>query len=133
MWNWLRRPSGVQPAAAEPTLRGAPLRARVKAYSAESGYVYQYVYAGFLEQPDATDFSFKVTADRVRTDQVVIRLFTRDIVALEAEIGRTLLRQEHYAIAKLSLFEAFDSGALNSPVLPGQAEMRRYLETLGRA
>ena len=86
---------------------------RIKTYSGESGYVYQYY---FLEsQPrrrlwgtKSTAFLFSVSSDRKTS-------FVAEIIVEEAAVeawrkahGRVLTETEKYAAAKMRLFRAFD-------------------------
>jgi hypothetical protein len=86
---------------------------RMKTYSGESGYVYQYY---FLEsQPRkkwwnriGTAFRFHVTSDR--KEFVVIEVLVEEsaLEAWERAHGRPLDSAEQYAAAKMRLFRAFD-------------------------
>ncbi len=86
---------------------------RIKTYSAQSGYVYQYY---FLESRSrrrlwgqgGTVFLFSVSSDR--KNYVVVEI-TVEGSALEAwgeAHGRELTDTEKYAAAKMALFRAFD-------------------------
>ena len=52
----------------ETALTGAPPVRRLKTYSAQSGYVYQYYYEGYRRSPPSgesgTEFVFTISADR---------------------------------------------------------------------
>ena len=86
---------------------------RLKTYSGESGYVYQYY---FLEsQPRkrwwsrfGTAFLFHVTSDRKQFFTVEVLVEDRALEAWERSHGRALLEPEQYAAAKMRLFRAFD-------------------------
>ena len=53
------------------------------------------------------------------------------------DIGRDLIRQEHYALAKMTLFSVLDeaegSDYFTWPIAPTATEMQAHLQTLGRA
>ncbi len=86
---------------------------RLKTYSGESGYVYQYY---FLEsQPRArwwsrigTAFRFQVTSDRKRFFIVEVLVEDQALRVWERAHGRVLAETEQYAAAKMRLFRAFD-------------------------
>ena len=108
MWKWFqrRRKSAPQP------LAGAPSNRRLKNYTGESGYVYEYYYEGYRvsqrgEQTGA-EHVFSVSADRKRWFPVSVFLPDDATSAWERENGRDLDSTERYAIVKMSLFQAFD-------------------------
>lgn len=99
--RWFKR--GAEP------LRGAPAVRRIKTYSAQSGYVYQYHYEGFRAAPaNGLEYVFAVSADRRTSIPVSVFLPNRATEPWEKEHGRELSGTERYAIAKMSLFQAFD-------------------------
>ncbi|MGD0545480.1 MAG: hypothetical protein ABSB65_13800 [Candidatus Acidiferrales bacterium] len=85
---------------------------RIKAYSAETGYVYQYqfqaVHPAEKEGVPGNEFIYYVSADR--KTMFPVRIFVpRD--ALDnwtKETGRVLTGTEEYAVAKMRLFQALD-------------------------
>jgi hypothetical protein len=90
-------------------LSGAPAIRRMKTYSAQSGYVYQYFYEG---QRPGTEFVFSVSADRKVWGPVTVVVNDGAVKAWEQAHARELSATERYAIAKLALFQAFDERAL---------------------
>ena len=90
-----------------------PVR-RIKTYTGQTGYVYQYYFVGKRPALDsdpeapATEFIFDVTADRKTTFAVSIFLCPEGLAAWVASHGRTLGESEQYAGAKLRLMQAFD-------------------------
>ncbi len=86
----------------------------MKAYTGETGYVYQYYFVGKRTAlpgaaPDpATEFIFDVTSDRKTMFSVSVFLPEAAVRAWEASHGRPLTDAEQYAAAKLRLFRAFD-------------------------
>jgi len=85
---------------------------RVKAYSAATGYVYQYYFyevqkthRGKLE---GTEYVYMISADRKRV--FPLRVFVRRdaVEKWERAAGRALSGTEEYAIAKIRLFQALD-------------------------
>ncbi|MBI4459957.1 MAG: hypothetical protein HY648_07850 [Acidobacteria bacterium] len=90
---------------------------RLKSYSGESGYVYQYY---FLEsQPrrrlwgaSGTAFLFHVTSDRKNFFVAEVLLEEGACRAWEQAHRRQLAEQEKYAAAKMALFQAFDRSSL---------------------
>jgi hypothetical protein len=90
-----------------------PVR-RVKTYTGEQGYVYQYYFVGrraaLPDDPEApaTEFIFDVTSDRKLTYAVSVLLPNSARDAWGQRHGRPLNEAEQYAAAKLRLFRAFD-------------------------
>jgi hypothetical protein len=118
-------------------LRGAPPVRRIKSYSAQTGYVYQYSYEG---QRPAThggvEFAFLSSADRKSWHPVSVVVDQCPVVAWERAHGRTLSSNEWYALAKMSLCAAFDARATpaemhGQPVCPQQADVDEIMEQLG--
>jgi hypothetical protein len=89
-------------------LTGAPAVRRQKTYSAQSGYVYQYYYEGHREAEQATEYVFDVTADRKTSFPVSVLVEHGGVAAWNLQHGRELSGTEIYAVAKMSLFQAFD-------------------------
>jgi hypothetical protein len=93
-------------------LSGAPAVRRLKTYSAQSGYVYQYFYEGQRHYERAADggaeFVFSVSADRKTSQPVSVFVSDAAILSWETGHGRELSSTERYAIAKMALFQAFD-------------------------
>ncbi len=87
---------------------------RLKAYTGNQGYVYQYYFVGkrdaLAKDPEApaTEFVFDVTSDRKLTYAVSVFLPQKSVVAWATNHGRLLTEAEQYAAAKLRLFRAFD-------------------------
>jgi hypothetical protein len=110
MIDWLRR-FGLRKETPA-TLTGAPVVRRVKTYSASSGFVYQYFYAGHRSadsgRASATEFVFEVSANRKTSFPVSVLLEEESVAFWQREHSRDLNSTERYAIAKLALFQAFD-------------------------
>jgi len=102
MFQWLRK----KPAP----LSGAPPVRRQKAYSAQSGYVYQYFYEGQrpMSPERGTEYVFNVSSDRKTSCPLSVFVSDEAIQGWQQESGRTLSAAERYAIAKMALFHAFD-------------------------
>ncbi|MGA7411526.1 MAG: hypothetical protein WBW33_13675 [Bryobacteraceae bacterium] len=138
VWNWWRR----QEAARQQTpLHGAPVRPRLKTYSGATGYVFQYVYRGHRSGQAgrggaATEYVFSVSRDRKTYFPVSVLLAEPVVAAWSESHQRTLSSTELYAIAKLSLFEAFDEREnieeFSVPVEADAAAIDRHLGALGR-
>jgi hypothetical protein len=137
MWGWLRRRDRKENAAAE-VLQSAPARPRTKTYSAETGYVYQYVYRGWRRSSagDAIEHVFYATRERTLTTLIRVRLLKTALEQCEERLGRPVLNAERYAIAKMTLFRAFDEtvdfGQLSEAIIPSTGQMSEYLAALGR-
>jgi hypothetical protein len=87
---------------------------RVKTYSAQTGYVYEYYFVGQRKALDgdpfapAIEFIFDVSPDRKTVFAVSVFLLPRALDAFAAERGRALSGSEQYAAAKLRLLQSFD-------------------------
>ncbi len=133
MLGWLFR--GRAPAP----LSGAPAVRRLKSYSAASGYVYQYFYDGRRPVERGRDagveYVFSVTADRKSWFPVSVFVSRSAVRQWEAAHGRTLKDTEWYAVAKMSLFQAFDERpapeALHEEVRVRAVDVEDILERLG--
>jgi len=120
-------------------LSGAPLVRRLKTYSAQSGYVYQYCYEGrrsFQQSGESgSEFVFSLSADRKTWQPCKVLVPDSSIAAWEAEHGRQLSETERYAIAKMALFQAFDERStpalMKADVLVRIADVEAIVETLG--
>ena len=87
---------------------------RMKTYTGEAGYVYQYYFVGKREAlPDApeapaTEYIFDVTPDRKHMFAVSVFVRREALSAWAAEHGRPLTESEQYAAAKMRLLQGFD-------------------------
>jgi hypothetical protein len=93
-------------------LTGAPAVRRLKSYSAQSGYVYQYFYEGHRPfrggGESGVEYVFTESADRKTYHPVSVMVMEVALAAWEQGHGRALSSTERYAIAKMALFQAFD-------------------------
>jgi hypothetical protein len=93
-------------------LTGAPAVRRLKTYSAQSGYVYQYFFEGRRQFKAkvgrGTEFVFSVTADCKLYMSVPVRIPDAAVEEWQASSARELSSTECYAVAKMALFQAFD-------------------------
>ena len=126
MWPFRRK--------AEASLRGAPGVQRVKTYSAETGYVWQYVYDGYRDVLGGRVYVFSASADRKTFAPVSIAVHHKDYAAWERAQGRTLGSNEVFAIAKLGLFRFLDetppAGVVGREFRVGEELATAILETL---
>ncbi len=113
MLGWLRKLGNRE----APPLAGAPRVRRVKTYSAASGYVYQYFYEGLRPSRRGVEYVFQASGDRRSYSPVAVFLPDAAVDSWQRERERELSSSERYAVAKLTLFQAFDER-------PGPAEMR---------
>ncbi len=115
-------------------LTGAPPVRRAKTYSAQSGYVYQYVYLGCRKRAGDTEFVFDVTADRKNSFAVSVLLLDEAVRGWERRNSFTLRDNERHGIAKMALFQAFDErsspGEMLQPILVRRADLDAIVETL---
>jgi hypothetical protein len=87
---------------------------RLKTYTAQTGYVYQYYFVGKRDAlPEAspvpaTEFIFDVSSDRKLTYSVSVFLPRDAVQAWSARHGRPITDAEQYASAKMRLLRAFD-------------------------
>jgi hypothetical protein len=117
VFDWWRKFSGTKT-----ELGGAPRLGRQKTYSAESGYVYQYVLASFRQHRHAGegvhDYSFEVSGGRGAPTAVSILLRASVLHQWETEHGRELTASERYAIAKVTLKRQLDASETPQSVPP---------------
>jgi hypothetical protein len=112
-------------------LSGTPAVRRMKTYSAQSGYVYQYYYEGHR----GATFVFSVSADRKTWSAVTVAVRDRALESWEQAHARELSDTERYAVAKMALFQAFDEpptpAGMRAPVEVRPADVEAIIETLG--
>jgi len=109
----------------------------MKTYSAQSGYVYQYYFEGHRQIPGAEssrEFVFQVSADRKEWNAVSVCVADAAMRSWEQSQARRLSSTEHYAIAKIALFQAFDErpapAGMKTAIHVRDADLRAILETL---
>lgn len=116
-------------------LTGAPPVRRQKTYSAESGYVYQYHYEGSRPIQGGREYVFLATSGRGEPFPVHVRLLESAIGPWEESHGRDLSQQERFALAKLSMKQAFDErqapDQLRTAVEPNSDQIAGILGMLG--
>jgi hypothetical protein len=120
-------------------LSGVPAVRRMKAYSANSGFVYQYFVEGHRECRTAadqgTEFVFTISCDRKNWRQTSVFVNSAAILAWEEAHARELSATERYAIAKMALFQAFDErldpARMQDDVRVRVADIDGIVETLG--
>ena len=87
---------------------------RVKTYTSQTGYVYEYYFVGrratLPDDPFApsTEFVFDVSSDRKSIYAVSVFLPPHALSSFARDAGRQLSEPEQYAAAKLRLQQAFD-------------------------
>ena len=119
-------------------LAGAPAVRRQKTYSAQSGYVYQYYYLGMRHYgrpgEEGVEYVFEVSADRKTSTPVSVLLSNDSVASWQERHGRELSAAERYAIAKMSLFQAFDErpnpAAMRQGIGVRAADVEAILENL---
>ena len=119
-------------------LTGVPAVRRLKTYSAQSGYVYQYYYEGqraFQHREEAgTEFVFTISADRKNWHSASVLVAGDAIGQWERDHGRELSSTEHYAVCKIALFQAFDERAtpdlMKSEIRVRRADLDAIIESL---
>jgi hypothetical protein len=128
MWGWTFRDRSAP-------LEGAPASRRQKTYSAQSGYVYQYVYEGRRKRAGDTEYVFSVSSDSRATFPAAVALPDDVMADCEREHGLALRPSERYGIAKMALFQAFDEregpGRMRAGILVRRADLEAIIQTLG--
>ena len=84
---------------------------RMKTYTGEQGYVYQYYFVGkraASQEKAATEYIFDVTSDRKTTFSVSVVLGEEVLKTWATRHGRALNDAEQYGAVKMRLFRAFD-------------------------
>jgi len=117
-------------------LVGAPVRPRIKTYSADSGYVYQHVYRGQRNTQTVEEYVFSVSARPGEWQRLSVQLRRAVISGWERENGRTLTPTQRYAVAKMSLFHFLEEavpGFSNVEISPDQTDIQRRLEQVDLA
>jgi hypothetical protein len=117
-------------------LTGAPPVRRLKTYSAQSGYVYQYYYEGYRPCAEpATEFVFTISADRKNWHPASVLVSDAALSSWESSHERSLNTTERYAVAKLALFQAFDErptpAQMKQEVRVRETDIESIIDTLG--
>ena len=85
---------------------------RLKTYTAQTGYVYQYYFVGKRRalpgEVPAQEYIFDVSSDRKTTFAVSVFVHDAAVESWVSAHGRALREPEEYAAAKLRLQRAFD-------------------------
>lgn len=106
---------------------------RWKVHHAQSGYVYQYVLAS--AGPGLGEYRFEVAAGPGAAFPVTVVVRAEQLPAWTREPGCALDAPYYYAIAKLSLTQAFDEhpdpGGLGPVIEPDAESVAAILEMLG--
>ncbi len=110
MGAWLRKVFAKKPE--ELPLKGKPPIRREKAYSAETGYVYQYFYEGRREtgagEEAGNEYVFTVSSDRASSFTITLSMSHRVMETWQQNHERELNATEQYALVKMALFQIFD-------------------------
>jgi hypothetical protein len=120
-------------------LTGAPPVRRMKTYSAQSGYVYQYFYEGHRSYTGTGDngmeYVFSISPDRKNWHACSVFLSNAAVNDWEKDRERRLTSTERYAVAKLALFQAFDDRVspahMHEAVRVRRADLDAIVDTLG--
>ncbi|MGA7839827.1 MAG: hypothetical protein WBS17_03545 [Candidatus Acidiferrales bacterium] len=85
---------------------------RIKSYSADNGYVYQYqfqdVYPAQRDGAKGNEFIYYVSADRKTMFPIRVFVPREALDRWTKQTGRALTGTEEYAVAKMRLFQALD-------------------------
>lgn len=84
---------------------------RMKTYTGEQGYVYQYYFVGkrtAAGDGPGTEYIFDVTSDRKTTYAVSVILPEKLLGDWAGRHGRQLTDAEQYGAVKMRLFQGFD-------------------------
>jgi len=119
-------------------LTGAPAARRVKTYSAETGYVYEYYYEGRRPAdgaPGGIEFVFGVSAGRAPIGAASVVLGGDVIAGWQRRHQRELSSTELYAVAKMALFQAFDErhapARMKDAVVVRELDVEAFGDALG--
>lgn len=120
-------------------LTGAPAVRRMKTYSAQSGYVYQYFHEGQRQystgDESGLEFVFSISADRKTWRPLSVTLSEADLLAWQEAHDHELSSTERYAVAKMALFQALDErptpADMTQTVRVRPADVDAIAETLG--
>ena len=120
-------------------LTGAPAARRVKTYSAQSGFSYEYWYEGRRPYRShwegGAEFVFSVSIAPGKHIPVSVLLADAVVTAWEQSHARQFSSTELYAIAKMALFQAFDERLrpelMKAPIHVRPADVEAISETLG--
>jgi len=116
---------------------------RMKTYTGEQGYVYQYYFVGKRAaattpaEGSASEYIFDVTSDRKTTFAVSVFLADEVVQKWSARHGRPLSDAEQYGAVKMRLFQAFDE--IENMLADGRrlivdtSTLEKVLSTLGVA
>ena len=119
-------------------LSGTPPVRRLKTYSAQSGYVYQYYYEGHREYRSGDErgmeFVFTISPDRKNWHTTSVLVSDTALRAWEEAHARQLSSTERYAVAKIALFQAFDErtvpAQMKGEIRVRQADVDAIIEIL---
>jgi hypothetical protein len=111
---------------------------RIKSYSAESGYVYQYqfqdVHPSKHGSAPGNEYIYYVSADRKKMFPVRIFVGKEAAERWAKATSRALTGTEEYAVAKMRLFQAFDDGeelsATGPALIVDESNLNALLERL---
>ena len=83
---------------------------RLKTYTSETGWVYQYYFVGKRRALEgaSTEYIFDVSSDRKVRFSVSVYVQDAAVAAWNSAHGRSLMDAEIYAGAKMQLTRAFD-------------------------
>ena len=120
-------------------LGSAPRTGRQKTYSADSGYVYQYVLSSFRQHrrvgEDLHEYTFEVSGGPGRKSSVAIVLKSSVLHTWIREHDREFSASERYGIAKIALKRELDSAedpsSLAADVSPDAAQVDDICRFLG--
>ena len=126
LWNHFLRPASIDFlsfGSNNPPMPRPDAVRRIKSYSAENGYVYQYCFFEVNRIQSnggpAGEFIYAVSADRKTTFPLRIVVRQSALQDWAQANGRPLTSSEEYAVAKMRLFRAFDKGEV--PLTPETA------------
>jgi hypothetical protein len=118
---------------------GAPGTGRQKTYSAESGYVYQYVLASFGHHQrggeEVFEYSFRVSSGRGPAIDLAVLLKSSVLCQWTRQHDREFSASERYGIAKIALKRQLDTSddpaSLPASISPDQAQVSEISDYLG--
>ena len=97
---------------------------RLKTYTSQTGYVYEYYFVGkrsaLTDDPlvPATEYVFDISSDRKTTYAVSVFLSPQVVESFATSRGRTLSEPEQYAAAKMRLLGSFGRNCRHAATWP---------------
>ena len=103
---------------------------RIKTYSGQTGVAYQYYFVAETHAGGDRAYHFQVSADARHYAEIRVQLPAAVLTAWQQPRQRVLSETECYAVAKLVLFQAFDTHAGPAPLPASMAVTPAAMESI---